>query len=130
MKPSSGTTWSRDVRAHVATHYHGCIGPLVGMLGSCVGGIELDHIRASHGTGMKSDSIAPNAAPLCAGHHAIKTKAGRTWRPLLIALVQEAIRGCEACEAEYTKHYGPLEDEHAGHVDPCGLNCRASVPPL
>ncbi len=100
MKQSRGTVWPTEVRAHVATHQPLCIGPLAGMLGDCAGTSELDHVRAAHGTSMKSDSIATNAARLCGVHHRVKTNAGKTWRPRLITVVRALFRGCERCEAE------------------------------
>lgn len=87
----------------------GCIGPAAGMPGPCSGGIELDHIRASHGISMKSDSTLENAAPLCGFHHRLKTNEGKRWRPRLIALVEkrlgtdcghvEPVHGCSTCMA-------------------------------
>jgi len=103
---SRGTVWPPEVRAHVREHQSGCIGPLAGMLGHCDQGIELDHIRASHGTGMKSDSIATNAAQLCGWHHRMKTDGGKTWRPRLIDVVRSLTRGCDECEAEHLAYYG------------------------
>lgn len=107
LKPSRGTEWPDDVRETARLRDGGrCLGPRVGMDDPCVGGIELDHIRVG-GTGMKSRSTLDNAASLCAGHHARKTREGRTWRPLLIDLVErlgnphdghvDPIAGCEAC---------------------------------
>ena len=100
LKASRGTLWPPLVREHVATHQPACIGPLAGMLGDCAGSSELDHVRASHGTGMKSDSIATNAARLCSAHHRVRTENGKTWRPRLIAVIPGLFRGCERCEAE------------------------------
>jgi hypothetical protein len=100
LKQSRGTVWPADVREHIATHQPYCIGPLAGMPGECVGASELDHIRASHGTGMKSDSIATNGARLCSWHHYLKGQAGKIWRPRLITVVRSLFRGCERCETE------------------------------
>lgn len=128
LKPSQGTTWPRDVREHIATHQAGCIGPLAGMLGRCDPGIELDHIRASHGMGMKSDSIATNGAHLCLFHHDMKTRNGKTWRPRLIDVNRWLARTCASCASEMREVYGfEIEDPHAGHVDPCP-SCPVRVP--
>lgn len=105
MKRSRGSTWPVAVREHVTSHYRGCIGPLAGMPGACGGTIEFDHIRASHGISMKSDSIATNAAQLCSWHHELKTRNGKTWRPRLIDVVRSLTRGCDACEREWLEHY-------------------------
>ena len=100
LKSSRGTVWPPEVRAHVRSHYAGCIGPLAGMPGGCDGGIELDHVRASHGVGIKSKSIATNGAPLCGWHHDLKTRDGKTWRPRLLDVIASLTRGCARCEAE------------------------------
>jgi hypothetical protein len=102
LAPSRGTTWPAEVRAHVATHQRRCIGPLAGMQGLCSPGIELDHIRASHGTGMKSESVATNAAQLCSWHHDLKTRNGRIWRERLLDVNRWLSLDCESCRAERT----------------------------
>jgi hypothetical protein len=111
IKPSRGTTWPIDVRRAIEARDPWCVGPLVGMPGECAGPPELDHVRASHAIGMKSRSTVDNGVRLCGFHHRIKTNAGRTWRPALL------------------DYLARVEDPHAAHVDPCGLDCRASVPP-
>lgn len=111
MKKSMGTTWPKDVREAIERRDPWCVGPLVGMPGECYGSLEIDHIRASGGIGMKSRSTVDNGARLCGGHHRLKTNAGKTWRPKLLDYVE--LRS----------------DRHALCVDPCGLDCRASVPP-
>lgn len=108
LKPSQGTTWPVEVREAARARDNGCVGPLVGMPDSCMGGIELDHIRASGGIGMKSRSTLDNAASLCFSHHALKTREGRTWRPRLLEYVEfmarkaehthvEPVHGCPDC---------------------------------
>ena|SRR3990167_1941941 len=100
LKASRGTTWPPEVRAHVLEHWAGCYGPLAGMWGECYGALELDHVRASHGIGMKSASVVSNAAALCSQHHRTKTENGREWRPRLLSVIAALSRGCPACEAE------------------------------
>jgi hypothetical protein len=107
IKPSKGTTWPVEVREAAYARDQGCLGPRVGMPGECAGEVELDHIRASGAIGMKSRSTLDNAASLCGTHHRIKTNAGRTWRPLLIDLVErlmsgdcahvDPVSGCPSC---------------------------------
>lgn len=104
LKASTGTRWPSEVRAHVAEHQHGCIGPLAGMPGDCSGAIELDHVRVG-GMGIKSESIATNAAQLCGWHHKLKTREGRTWRPRLIIVIRSLYRDCERCTAEDAAHF-------------------------
>lgn len=116
IKASMGTRWTPEVRAHVATHQQGCIGPMSRMPGACEGGLELDHVRASGGIGMKSDSIAPNAARLCFVHHRLKTDEGKTWRPRLIDTIAVLSWGCDECEAEHLERYGVPMAEHP-HVE-------------
>lgn len=62
------------------------------MLGHCTGGIQLDHVRASHGMGMKSESSRGNLLSLCNTHHLVKTLNGRKWRPILLAYIAERDR--------------------------------------
>ena len=81
LQPSRGTVWPPEVREHVAEHQRVCLGPLAGMPGECRGAAELDHVRASGGLGMKSASVAVNAAWLCNWHHWLKgQRGGRTGR--------------------------------------------------
>jgi len=54
------------------------------MPGECDAMVGKDHVRASHGIGMKSRSTADNGVLLCGRHHRVKTEDGRTWRPLLV----------------------------------------------
>lgn len=114
MKPSAGTRWPPEVREHVATHQPPCIGNLAGMPGECMGGSELDHVRAG-GTGMKSESIAVNAARLCAWHHSLKTREGRTYRPRLLAVIGRLAAECSDCQRESIATFGqPLTEAVRG----------------
>lgn len=111
MKPSMGTRWPDDVRRAIEARDPFCVGPLIGMPGECYGESAIDHVRASHGIGMKSRSTVDNGVRLCGGHHRLKTEHGRAWRPMLLRYIEL------------------VTDRHAGHVDPCGLDCTAAVPP-
>lgn len=93
IAPSKGTQIPPLVRVQVITRDDGCVGPRVGMTGPCLGGIELDHVRASHGMGMKSETSVGNLVALCGTHHQTKTSAGRTWRPRLLAYLEELAHG-------------------------------------
>jgi hypothetical protein len=85
LKPSRGTTWPPDVAAAIRERDRRCVGPAVGMAGTCYGSVEIDHVRGSGGLGMKSPSTADNGVLLCSGiHHRMKTENGRIWRPLLL----------------------------------------------
>ena len=87
MKPSRGTVIPPHVRLAVLQRDQGCVG--FGRLpGDCGGGIELDHVRASHGMGMKSDTTADNLVSLCGQHHRYKTEHGREARPLLVEYLE------------------------------------------
>lgn len=105
MKPSRGTVWPTEVRAHVHTHQPLCVGPLAGMYGPCEGSIELDHIRASGGIGLKSKSIATNAASMCSAHHSMKTNEGKRWRPRLIDVVRALFGDCAQCQEEWAREW-------------------------
>lgn len=85
LKPSAGTRIPDEVSRWVWQRDMGrCVGPLVGMAPPCEGGLERDHVRASHGIGMKSESTAANLVILCGRHHRVKTANGSVWRGPLI----------------------------------------------
>lgn len=84
LRHSPGTVIPLAVRRAVLARDRGCIGPRVGMDGPCLGGVELDHVRASHGMGMKSESTPGNLASLCGFHHQERTENGRIWRPRIL----------------------------------------------
>jgi hypothetical protein len=54
----------------------------------CDGPLEIDHVRASGGLGMKSPTHRTNLVQLCRWHHRLKTDYGKVWRPLLIAYLE------------------------------------------
>ncbi len=85
MKQSRGTTWPAAESDAIHERDRRCVGPRAGFLGACYGGVERDHVRASHGMGMKSESTRYNGVLLCSVHHAHKTAHGRTDRALLLA---------------------------------------------
>ena len=85
LKPSRGTTWpTEESDAIYARDLGRCVGPEAGFVGDCYGGVERDHVRASHGMGMKSESTRENGVLLCSVHHAWKTVHGREGRALLL----------------------------------------------
>lgn len=73
-----------ELRRQVINRDQRCVGPKIGMPHGCEFPLEVDHVRASGGLGMKSPTTADNLVTLCRGHHRMKTEGGRTWRPLLI----------------------------------------------
>lgn len=83
VKPSTGTRIPPEMRLRVLTRDSGCVGfgrfPV-----ECAGGLELDHVRASHGTGMKSTTCDCNLVALCGSCHRYKTEHGRDARPILL----------------------------------------------
>lgn len=108
LAPSSGTRIPPAIRAEVLQRdKRRCVGPLLDFPGPCLGTLELDHVRASHGIGIKSPSTPDNLVALCAGHHRWKTENGRTARARLLA------------------YLAAHSDPHFGHVDPCGSDCPA-----
>lgn len=86
ITPSRGTTWPPDVRSAIVERDGGrCVGERAGFPIPCTGKpIELDHVRASHGMGMKSDSTVDNGVCLDSWCHRWKTENGREARPLLL----------------------------------------------
>jgi 5-methylcytosine-specific restriction endonuclease McrA len=72
------------LRAAVLSRDEGCVGPRIGMPGTCHYALEVDHVRASGGLGMKSPTVIDNLITLCRDHHRLKTENGRTWRPKLL----------------------------------------------
>jgi 5-methylcytosine-specific restriction endonuclease McrA len=54
----------------------------------CDGPLDVDHVRASGGLGMKSLTHRTNMVVLCRHHHRLKTDWGKTWRPLLLAYLE------------------------------------------
>ena len=88
LRSSMGTRWPLAERHAIEERDRGCVAPRLGFYGDCVGGLEVDHVRASHGIGMKSESTRANGVVLCAGHHREKTENGRLWRPRLIAYLE------------------------------------------
>lgn len=77
-----------EVYQQVRNRDAGCVGAIIGMPGSCYGRIEVDHVRASGGLGMRSPSTVDNLVSLCGQHHRMKTEAGRTWRPKLLTYLR------------------------------------------
>lgn len=100
MKQSRGTVIPQDVRKAVVARDVVCVGLIAGLPGEHGGSLELDHVRASHGMGMKSRSEPDNLVLLCGLHHRWKTEHGREARALLL---------------DYLGHVGPAEHPH---VDP------------
>lgn len=112
MKQSSGTRIPGKVRQAVLLRDRSCVGSKVGFpVSQHLGAIELDHVRASHGMGMKSETTEGNLVALCGACHRWKTENGRLARQLLL------------------DYLARVDDPHAAHVDPCGLDCRVRVPP-
>lgn len=84
LKPSKGTVIPPELRIAVLHRDGGCIGAWRGFPGECQGPLEVDHVRASHGMGMKSETSLQNLVALCGAHHRYKTEHGRKARPLLL----------------------------------------------
>jgi 5-methylcytosine-specific restriction endonuclease McrA len=91
MKQSRGTTWPYLDRRVIDTRDGGrCVASRArfpeSVLARCMGvPVERDHVRASHGIGMKSDSVHWNGVLLCPNCHRWKTDNGKAARPLLLA---------------------------------------------
>jgi hypothetical protein len=76
------------MRLRVLFRDMGCVGFERFPCGPCAGPLELDHVRASHGIGMKSATEDGNLVSLCGAHHRWKTEHGREARPILLAYLE------------------------------------------
>jgi hypothetical protein len=68
-----------EVYAHVRERDGDCVGPRLGMPGSCEGPIELDHIDTG-GLSYRGPSTPLNLVSLCRRHHRVKTDRAKHWR--------------------------------------------------
>lgn len=84
IAPSRGDIISGRIRAVVQRRDGGCVAKRAGLPGDCQFSLGLDHVRASHGMGMKSETTVDNLVTLCGAHHRWKTENGREARPLLL----------------------------------------------
>jgi 5-methylcytosine-specific restriction endonuclease McrA len=85
---SRGTVIPADLRLRVLQRDNAATGGCVGFGRfpvTCAGPLELDHVRASHGMGMKSETTETNLVALCGACHRYKTSFGREARPALLA---------------------------------------------
>jgi 5-methylcytosine-specific restriction endonuclease McrA len=80
------------VRTHVRERDRGCVFARLGIPHDCFGQLELDHVRASGGLGLRSPSTPDNLVVLCPAAHFAKTLHGRRWRPVLLAWIERAER--------------------------------------
>ena len=89
LKPSRGTVIPSHVRNYVYAR-DGMSCALVGLLAGhqCWGGIELDHVRASGGVGMKSRSTADNLVCVCSRAHQWKSEHPKEGRSVLLAYLE------------------------------------------
>src|SRR5690349_15865856 len=88
MKQTRGTVIPASVRLEVHLRDNGCVGARLGWPGPHTSALELDHVRASGGMGMKSPTKADNLVSLCAECHRAKTLHGKALRPELIAYLE------------------------------------------
>lgn len=88
MNPSRGTTIPASLRLTVHLRDNGCVGQRLGWPGPHTSALELDHVRASGGLGMKSPTTADNLVALCGECHRYKTAHGREARPQLVAYLE------------------------------------------
>jgi 5-methylcytosine-specific restriction endonuclease McrA len=86
---SRGTVIPPAVRLRVLNRDQGCVGFQL-LPGECAGPLELDHVRASHGMGMKSETVESNLVALCNSHHLWRTTHGREGRPILLSYLEKA----------------------------------------
>lgn len=111
MAKSRGTEWPPEVRAEIERLDGGrcvCVraGFPVEVVAKCGGDRQLDHVRASHGIGIKSRSTVDNGVILSAWCHRWKTEHGKVARPLLLDWIArrdgscthvDPVFGCPSC---------------------------------
>lgn len=88
LKSSRGTQIPADIRLAVHLRDNGCVGQRLGWVGPHTSRLELDHVRASGGVGMKSRTTVDNLVALCAECHRVKTLNGKALRPDLLAYLE------------------------------------------
>ena len=90
------TDEQRAERNYVRARDNGCVAAramgLPPRLVECRGPLDVDHVRASGGLGLKSPTHRSNMVVLCRWHHTLKTEYGKTWRPLLVAYLERVER--------------------------------------
>ena len=106
IKPSLGTRWPPEVKAEISRLDGGrCVCERAGfpprVVGRCGGDLQTDHVRASHGIGMKSESTVANGATFSAFCHAWKTSNGREARPLLLDYIARRSGECDHVDPVY-----------------------------
>ena len=92
IAPSRGSAIAAPVRQAVRDRDRGCVGALLGWPGPHDTALELDHVRASGGMGMKSRGTEDNLVSLCLACHWWKTGHGREARPQLLAYLERVSR--------------------------------------
>jgi 5-methylcytosine-specific restriction endonuclease McrA len=93
--PRSPDPVAPGVRAQVRTRDRGCVFTWLGIPHDCFGQLELDHVRASGGLGLRSRSTLDNLVLLCPVAHRMKTLEGRRWRPVLLTWIEHAAGDAE-----------------------------------
>jgi len=90
-KVKRDTDEERAEKNYVRARDRGCVAPRLSEGGAfCLGPLDVDHVRASGGLGMKSPTVRTNMVVLCRHHHDAKTQYGKTWRPLLLRYLERA----------------------------------------
>jgi len=82
-------------KRYVRNRDKSCVGPALSFAvfhktgqSPCDGPLDVDHVRASGGLGLKSPTHRTNMVVLCRWHHRLKTEYGKVWRPLLLAYLE------------------------------------------
>jgi 5-methylcytosine-specific restriction endonuclease McrA len=93
-KVKRDTDAERAEKNYVRARDNGCVAERVATFAvsahdwRCDGPLDVDHVRASGGLGMKSPTHRTNLVVLCRHHHRAKTEFGKVWRPLLLAYLE------------------------------------------
>jgi 5-methylcytosine-specific restriction endonuclease McrA len=91
-KVKRDTDSERAEKNYVRARDNGCVARQLAVTGfglaRCDGPLDVDHVRASGGLGMKSPTHRTNMVVLCRHHHRAKTEYGKVWRPLLLEYLE------------------------------------------
>lgn len=107
-----------ETRIAVLRRDGSCVAPLLGASAlDCWGRSTLEHVKDELRMSKRAPSDLRHLVALCEGHTENGRRAGHQWNTT------------KENRAKVRAYLERVTDPHAAHVDPCGLDCRAGVPP-